>query len=204
METAQYLQKYNSFIFEFDDVLYPEKDYLLQVYYLFAQFIEYAEQRDAVELLAFMKTDFDSYGHEGIFDRTMVRFDLDEKYRVNFDLLMQNVKLPLKLLLFDGPMRFLQSIAEAGKQIFLMVSGDTIMQLNKIRQTEWNGLEVRLIVYFTDEFGEQSTEANVLTIMGKHDAKAIETLFVGHPSQAILINPSSGINYLEANKLLAW
>jgi phosphoglycolate phosphatase-like HAD superfamily hydrolase len=201
METAQYLQKYKSFIFEFDDVLYPEKDYLLQVYYLFAQFIEYAEQRDAVELLAFMKTDFDSHGHEGIFDRTMVHFDLDEKYRVNFDLLMQNVRLPLKLLLFDGPMRFLQSIAEAGKQIFLMVSGDPVMQLNKIRQTEWNGLEVHLVVYFTDEFGEQSTEPNVLTIMDKHGAKADETLFVGHSSQAILINPPSGINYLNANNL---
>ena len=118
METAQYLQKYNSFIFEFDDVLYPEKDYFLQVYYLFAQFIEYAEQRDATELLAFMKSDFDSHGHEGIFDRTMFHFNLDEKYRVNFDLLMQNVKLPSKLLLFDGLMRFLQSIAEAGNKSF--------------------------------------------------------------------------------------
>ena len=84
-----------------------------------------------------------------------------------------------------------------------MLSGDPVMQLNKIRQTEWNGLEVYLIVYFTEEFGEQSTEANLFTIMGKHGAKAIDTLFVGHPSQAILINPSSGINYLEANKLLA-
>ena len=203
METAQYLQKYNSFIFEFDDVLYPEKDYLLQVYYLFAQFIEYAEQRDAAELLAFMKTDFDTQSHEGIFNRTMVHFGLDEKYRVNFDLLMQNVRLPLKLLLFDGHMRFLQSIAEAGKQIFLMVSGDPVMQLNKIRQTEWNGLEVHLIVYFTEEFGEQSTEANLLAIIDKHGAKVVETLFVGHRSQGILINPSSGINYLEANKLLA-
>jgi methionine salvage enolase-phosphatase E1 len=109
--------------------------------------------------------------------------------------------LPLKLLLFDGPMRFLQSIAEAGKQIFLMVSGDRVMQLNKIRQTEWNGLEVHLVVYFTDEFGEQSTEANVLTIMDKHGAKADETLFVGHSSQAILINPPSGINYLNAHNL---
>lgn len=32
-------------IFELDNVLYPEKDYLLQVYYLFAQFIEYSEQK---------------------------------------------------------------------------------------------------------------------------------------------------------------
>ena len=28
-----------AFIFELDNVLYPEKDYLFQVYYLFARFI---------------------------------------------------------------------------------------------------------------------------------------------------------------------
>ena len=32
-----------AFIFELDNVLYPEKDYLLQVYYLFASFLEYTE-----------------------------------------------------------------------------------------------------------------------------------------------------------------
>ena len=32
-----------AFVFELDNVLYPEKDYLLQVYYLFASFLEYSE-----------------------------------------------------------------------------------------------------------------------------------------------------------------
>jgi hypothetical protein len=201
MEAEQYLQKYNSFIFEFDDVLYPQKDYQLQVYYLFAQFIEYAEQKDAVAILDYMKADFDAHGHDGIFKRTSVYFNLDVKYKVNFDLLMQNVRLPLKLLLFDRLLHFLKSIVDSGKQIFLLVSGDPVMQLNKIRQTEWNGLETSLVVYFSEEFEEQSTEAIILNILDKHNLKVDDTLFIGHESQAILINYASGINYQNGIKL---
>jgi phosphoglycolate phosphatase-like HAD superfamily hydrolase len=201
MKAEQYLQQYQTFLFEFDNVLYPEKDYLLQVYYLFAQFIEYAEQRDAVGILDFMKADFDAYGHEGILERTLVHFQLDQKYKVNFDLLMQNVRLPLKLLLFDEMLRFLTAIKDSGKQILLMASGDPVMQLNKIRQMEWNGLETSLIVYFTEEFEPQSTEQSILTILEKHHMEPADAVFVGHPSQAILISPSSSINYLDATKL---
>jgi hypothetical protein len=201
MEAADYLANYQAFIFEYDDVLYPEKDYLLQVYYLFSQFIEYAEQRDAVEILAFMKADFADNGHDGIFDRTKDQFNLDLKYQTNFDLLMQNVRLPLKLLLFDGALSFLQGIVKAQKQLFLLVSGDPVMQLNKIRQTEWNGLETSLTVYFTDEFPDLSIEANILSVADKHGFRVEDALFVGHSSQAILITPASGINYLDAAKL---
>ncbi|MEJ7558053.1 MAG: HAD family hydrolase [Pedobacter sp.] len=197
------LGKYESFIFEYDNVLYPEKDYLLQVYYLFAQFVEYAEQRDAVELLAYMTEDFANNGHDGIFERTVKQFDLEKKYRVNFDLLMQNVKLPLKLLLFDEMLQLLISVAKNGKQIFLLANGDPVVALNKIRQTEWNGMESSLTVYFAEEFTEDSTENILLKILEKHGVKREKCLFVGHSSQAILINPQSGINYLNAADLFA-
>lgn len=202
MEAEYYLQKYESFLFEFDDVLYPQKDYLLQVYYLFSQFIEYAEQKDSIEILEFMKISFASDGHFGIFDRTMEHFSLDEKYKVNFELLMKNVRLPLKLLLFDELLRFLQSIVDSGKEIFLMLSGDPVIQLNKIRQTEWNGIETNLTVYFTQEFGKQSIEANILTIFDKHGIIPQKALFLGHSSHANLITPCSRINYIDAVKLL--
>ena len=40
-------QRKTAFILELDNVLYPEKDYLFQVYYLFAAMLEYIEQLDA-------------------------------------------------------------------------------------------------------------------------------------------------------------
>jgi hypothetical protein len=185
MDTQYYLDKYESFVFEFDDVLYPEKDYLLQVYYMFAQFIEYAEQKDAPEILDFMKVTFAEEGKEGVFERTAQQFGIDEKYRVNFDLLMQNVKLPLKLLLFDELLEFISLVAKSGKQLFLLAQGDPVMALNKIRQTEWNGLEKNLKVYFSDETSDQSVVGTINEIIKTENLRAKNCVFFTRKQEGI-------------------
>lgn len=151
MTKRDYINTYQAFVFELDHVLYPEKDYWLQVYYLFAQFIEYSEQIEGGEIVRFMGEVYHKDGNEDMFAKTAKRFDLPEKYQVNFDLLQQNARLPLKLLLFAPVLEFLQLVRESGKPIFLLVDGDPVMQLNKIRQMEWNGLEQCLKVYFVAE-----------------------------------------------------
>ena len=178
MKAEQYLQQYQTFLFEFDNVLYPEKDYILQVYYLFSQFIEYAEQIEAAGILDFMKADFDAHGHEGILDRTLQHFQLDSKYKVNFNLLMQNVRLPLKLLLFDEMLHFLKMIIEKGKQIFLIINGDPLMALNKFRQTEWQGLETKIKVYFSSESPENSTISTAEKIINLENLKLKDSVIV--------------------------
>ncbi|MEJ5052826.1 hypothetical protein [Sphingobacterium sp. MYb382] len=39
------------YVFEIDDILFPKRDYLLQVYYLFANFIEYTEGKSIAKEL---------------------------------------------------------------------------------------------------------------------------------------------------------
>ena len=46
--------KKKAFVLELDNVIYPEKDYLFQVYYLFSSFLEYTElinAKDATDLM---------------------------------------------------------------------------------------------------------------------------------------------------------
>ncbi|WP_316800705.1 HAD hydrolase-like protein [Pedobacter frigidisoli] len=138
-------------IFELDNVLYPEKDYLLQVYYLFAQFIEYSEQKPAAAILEFMRAEFEISGANDLFHKTATKFDIDPKYHHNFDLLHENARLPLKLLLYQNMLQFMQELVVDRKKIFIVTAGNPVQQLNKIKQTEWNGLEKYLTVYFEDE-----------------------------------------------------
>jgi len=200
MTAENYLNKYQNFIFEFDEVLYPEKDYLLQVYYLFAQFIEYAEQKNATEILEFMKASFASEGQEGIFDRTNLQFGIGEKYKMNFDLLLQNVKLPLKLLLFDDMLRFLTLIAKHDKRIYLVATGDPIQALNKIRQTEWSSLKSSLNVYFSAETPDQSISGTVDHIIDVENLTRNDSVFFTQKSSSV-----KGLNidiiYLQLEKL---
>src|SRR3981189_3499481 len=107
-----------AFIFELDDVLFPEKDYLLQVYYLFGSFIEYTELINAKEATSFMVDTYLSEGKEVVFDRLKESFNIDEKYRQSFNHLTHTAKLPLKLLVDQNMLRLIQDIVIDRKKLF--------------------------------------------------------------------------------------
>lgn len=187
-------------IFELDDVLFPAKDYLLQVYYLFAQFIEYTEQKNAQQILAFMQSEYEANGSLNLFQKTAKNFDIAEAYRHNFDLLHQNARLPLKLLLFKNMLDFLQELVIDRKKIFLVTAGNPEQQLNKIKQIEWNGLEQYLTVFFSDEL-EQSKAEIFQKILDANNLSAKDALFVGanqlDEEQSSLIN----LPYITAKEI---
>jgi FMN phosphatase YigB (HAD superfamily) len=165
-------------IFELDDVLFPSKDYLLQVYYLFAQFIEYTEQKSAPSILDYMRSHYEANGTEDLFLKTASQFGLDEKYHHNFDLLHQTARLPLKLLLYQNMLQFLQELVVNRKKIVIVTAGDPEQQLNKIKQTEWNGLEQYLTVFFVDELNQPKSEI-FQNILNDSNLKAKDVLVVG-------------------------
>ncbi|MEH3115597.1 HAD family hydrolase [Pedobacter terrae] len=158
MDASQYVKDKQLVIFELDDVLFPEKDYLLQVYYLFAQFIEYTEQKSAQPILDFMRNEYENKGTTKLFEKTANQFGIDNKYEYNFDLLHQSARLPLKLLLYKNMLEFMQELVVDRKKIVIVTAGNPEQQLNKIKQTEWNGLEQYLKVYFADELGQPKVE----------------------------------------------
>ena len=191
-----------AFFFELDNVLYPEKDYQLQVYYLFAQFIEYGEQVDAQPIIRFMENTYLEEGHDGIFEKTAAQFDLDAKYSINFDLLQQNARLPLKLLLYAPVLKFLQEVIAAGKKPFLLTAGDPLKQLNKIKQIEWNGAEQHLVVYFANEIANGSYPGAIDAVILNHDLDRDKILMIGQEKMHKNIALSSKIKFLSIEKLL--
>lgn len=201
MAAEEYTKQYQSFIFELDDVLYPQKDFLLQVYYLFAQFMEYSEQLNAEEMLHFMKQEFERAGNENIYEKTATKFAIPEQYRLNFDLLNRNAKLPLKLLLFDEVMKFLQELVVDRKQVFLLISGNPEQQLNKIKQVEWNGLEQYLRVYFSDEIAEKPSPESLEYVVELHELDKEQVLVVGNSDLDETMARQAGVKYLGASKL---
>jgi hypothetical protein len=200
MIQEQYLNANRAFVFELDDVLYPAKDYWLQVYYLFAQFIEYGEQIEASGIIHFMEKTYREEGRAGIFEKTAAAFSLPEKYHINFDLLQENARLPLKLLLFAPVLDFLKAVQQAGKPLFLLVDGKPAEQLNKIRQMEWNGLETYLKVYFLEEAatGYQGAVENIC-LENQIDVK--EILFVGLPKDGTDLAYFNTLRFVPAEKL---
>lgn len=189
-----------AFIFELDNILYPEKDYLLQVYYLFASFIEYLETvPSATELTTFMKKVYENHGSERMFDKVKEAFDINEKYRENFERLHLSARLPLKLLLFQSMLALLQDIVVDRKQLFIVTNGNPEQQLNKIKQIEWHGLEDYLVIYFADEIAPKPDTGVLDLIFSKYNLNRRDLVIIGNTNADEEFAQSSGIDYIYVN-----
>src|SRR6476469_3922956 len=183
-------------IFEFDDVLFPKKDYDLQVYYLFANFIEYLESfPPAQDVVAFVQKRYENHQNQEMFEAISKTFGIDEKYKENLLLLFSNAKLPLKLLLFKEALTLFQELAINRKQIYILTSGDPQQQLNKITQTEWHGLDQYLKVYFTDEFEKKPSNQALVHILKEHQLRKEEVVFIGISDEDKVMAENCGIDY---------
>lgn len=202
MAFEAYIANKKAFILGLDNVLYPEKDYLLQVFYLFAEFLEYTEQLNSKEIITFMQAEFLLNGSKNIFDKTAEKFKISLKYKNNFNLLHQTAKLPLKLLLYKQMLSVLQEIVLKGKEIFLLADGDPLQQLNKIKQMEWHGLAPNLKLYFSEEFGPKPNVASLQFITTQNKLKLGEILMIGNSNLDEINAKNFGIEYFNVIKLL--
>lgn len=191
------------FVFELDNVIYPERDYLLQVYYLFANFIEFTEGVPlSADLTIFFKIAYEHHGAEGIFERAREAFGIDEKYRENFERLHYTAILPLKLLMYKEVLRFLQEIIVDRKQLFLITNGNPEIQLNKIRQLEWNGLEKYLRVFYAQEI-KLKPEPDVLTyILNDNNLLRKDVIILGASIIDEEFAATCGVDYINVNEFL--
>lgn len=169
-----------AFIFELDNVLFPEKDYLYQVYYLFTAFLEYTELINAKEATSLMIDTYLSEGKEMVFDRLKERFKIVEQYRDNFNHLNLTAKLPLKLLLDKNLLNLMQEIVIDRKKLFILTNGEPQQQLNKIKQTEWNGLEPYLTCYFANEIAPKPETDSVDLLIKNHNLQRRNIVMIGN------------------------
>ncbi len=192
-----------AFIFELDNVLYPEKDYLLQVYYLFSNFIESIETfPPASDLTDFFRNSYHHHGDEGIFNRVKEAFGIDEKYRINLERLYSTARLPLKLLLFEDVLKLLQEIIVDRKQIFLVLNGDPAIERNKIIQIEWNGLEEFLKVYYAREI-KLKPEPDVLSyILKEHNLIRKDVIIIGATETDEEFAIACGVDYYNIGEFM--
>lgn len=191
-----------AFVFELDDVLYPKQDYLFQVYYLFAAFVEHTEQWKSKMMIGSMTETYLQHGEDAVFTTLKKEFCLDEKYQENFNRLLATAHLPLKLLLYRQMLELLQQIVVDRKQIFILTNGNPQQQLNKIRQVEWNGLENYLTCYFAEETRPKPEPDALHYILDKHQLQRRDIIMIGNQTADELCAQAAGVDYINSRDFI--
>ena len=191
-----------AFIFELDNVLFPEKDYLYQVYYLFASLLEYTELSDAKQTTDLMVNAYNGKGADAVFDELKTKLGVEERFRTNLDTLLLNAKLPLRLLLYQNILTLLQEIVTDRKKIFIVTDGNPLQQLNKMKQVEWHGLERYLTCYFAEE-SKPKPEPDVLElIMKEHNLQRRDMIMIENSETDRLCAQATGIDYISVTDII--
>ena len=201
MSFQKYLSNKKAVIITLDDALFPAKDYLLQVYYLFSEFMAYSEQLDSKAIIEFMSKVYVEEGMSNIFEKTADKFQIPEKYQQNFTLLHETARLPLKLLLFQNVLSLLQEVVVERKQLFLLAEGNPATAINKIKQIEWHSLQEYLKVYFTVEYNGSADET-VKQLLKDENLKKEEVVLFVSPIQFESNFVDSNINCFSVTEIL--
>ena len=191
-----------AFIFELDDVLYPAKDYYFQIYYLFANLLEYTELNNAAKTTDLMIDTYIQKGEGEVFNTIAAELNVDEKYRKNLEIMLLTSRLPLKLLLYKNMLSFMQEVVLDRKKLFIVTNGNPQQQLNKLRQVEWHGLEPYLICYFADE-SLPKPEPDVLhLLMQEHNLERRDLIMIEGSDTDKLCAEACGIDYLNVKEVI--
>jgi len=174
---------YAVYAFELDDVLYPKRDYILQVFYLFANFLDYSEGTErASSVVDFMKgkyEEFDEQNEIRVVEQTLTYFGLAASYLENFERLRANASLPLKLFLKDETKKLFKDVLEKKKVITILTDGNPVEQLNKLKHIDWEEFSFylpSLKVYFIQEL--KFRNINPIDYIGQEYDVAYDDVYV--------------------------
>ncbi|GGC19970.1 hypothetical protein GCM10011386_09810 [Parapedobacter defluvii] len=201
MRTDVNIYQKRALVIGLDDVLFPKKDYLLQVYYLFANLLEYTETvPPAKDLTEFLKSAYMHHGEDRLFERGAEVFGIDNKYQAQFDRLHFTAKLPLKLLLYESVRDIMRAAHENGKPLFILTGGNPAMQLNKLRHVEWEGLDRVIKVYFEEELAGQQKEPMTF-LLAENGLESEDVLYIHAPGDDRLAR-IAGVDSVDVERIL--
>ena len=192
-------KNYKALVLDLDNTIYPEKDYLFQVYYLIGQFVEFQEGVSREQVTQFLVNEFLSNGRDHIFDKMIAHFELPETYLENCFRLLRTAKIPLPLLIFEDMLIRLQEASEVGLQLFVLTNGHPEQQLNKIKHLEWHGLDQHIKCYFCNEIAPKPAPDAMLKLLADHQLLPSEVLFLGDANIDEACAIAAGVDFERVN-----
>ncbi len=178
------IQHHSVVAFEIDDVLFPKREYILQVFYLFANFLDYNEGTSrASDLVEFMKDRYDEQEIDEIIvvKEMLIHFEIPDSYLENFERLRANATLPLKLYLKPATKSKFKEILAQNKAITILTDGNPVEQLNKLKHIDWEEFSFylpSLKVYFIQEL--RFRNINPIDYIGQEYNVTSEDILVIH------------------------
>ena len=203
--TIRSISDFNSFslyIFDLDNTIYKEEDYLYQAYKDIAvKFAELVPSGSEEMLFKILLDIYQARGRKNLFDQFLEILKLDNSYIQLCLNILRSFK-PEKTIEIDETVKsIISTLISQKKKIFVLTNGNAEQQKNKIRNINWSGLDHYLQIVFANEIEPKPSSAGVEYILNSSNTEKNNTILIGDSEVDKACAFNSGIRFININHL---
>jgi HAD superfamily hydrolase (TIGR01549 family) len=191
---------YKIFIFDLDNTLYNEKDYLFEGYRFIAEYVSSHSNYKQDEIFSYLRNEFILNGHKHLFDK------LNQKFILNIGLdhylhILRKFKTPVKFQLFPEMLDLLQNLQNGNKIVYIATNGNRIQQENKISSIDWGGLINGINIVYCNDFEPKPSPVSLQHIIAVEKVTPEDVVFIGDSDTDKIAAEGAGIDFIFSNNL---
>ncbi len=157
---------YSLVIFDLDDCLYVETDFLFPAYQQIAQAVQQRFGVSSKLVFHFLSSTFVEHGRKNLFNKLIDHFSLSSEALALCLESLRSYSKPNSIFLDQSCENLLTALARKTHiSICVLTNGNVVQQKNKVASLKWNKLETQLRFYFANEIAPKPSPKAVHQIL---------------------------------------
>jgi FMN phosphatase YigB (HAD superfamily) len=174
------LSGFSLFIFDLDNTIYNEEEYLFQAYTAICnRFAAPENGYDRRSLFKLMMKIYREEGRDKLFDKFLSVSGLGLSNLPECLKILRSFRPERQIPLFPKTEKILKYLIEQDRKIFVLTNGNPAQQKNKIRSLLWNNLDNKISFILANEIEPKPSPAGIFHILEITGFEKDKTLFVG-------------------------
>ncbi|MDX9727673.1 MAG: HAD hydrolase-like protein [Bacteroidales bacterium] len=192
------LFRFRVYIFDLDNTMYNEADYLFQGYAAISRFLaDISDDISETEIFCELKSRFLCEGRTGLFDKVLLKFKFDANLVKECVRILHSFSVEKKLILHNDVKILLERLIKPEKQIFILTNGNRTQQENKINSIDWGKLRNHIRIIYASDIEPKPSPAGVKKILTLAESSEAEAVFIGDSDTDRMCAMYSGIEYFD-------
>ncbi len=192
------LSEYSAIIFDLDNTLYAEKDYLNAAYSAIGKWIfSQSHNQSAILYSIWLQQNFIKNDRQGLFNRFLEQFELSDELLPGMLKILRTVQLKKQLNLYPELYALPEKISRSDIKYFIVTNGNPEQQLNKIRQINWDRLLITECILAANSNPKPAPDS-LVGICTNYKYLPSEVLFVGDAPTDKMAADAAGIDFMDA------
>lgn len=187
-------REYSVFIFDLDNTLYNECDYLFSGYKAISDYIETkCHNHTSAEYYDFLTSTYNQDGRSGLFDKLITHYNLQIEINKLTDILHSHhteIKLNIQAK------ELLDYLIGKDKKVYVLTNGNIKQQQNKVELLGINRQYPTLEVIYANSITPKPSPISLLMIIKKENVKQENVLFIGDSEVDELTAKNANVDFL--------